>query len=84
MSNMSFTEDQLEALLEKAARKGAHQALREVGLHDDDAVHDIRDLRDLIDGWRSMKRSVGSVVLKWITVAILGFVSLGIWSSLEK
>ena len=55
MARKSLTDEQLEALLERASHKGAQRALSDIGLQDTDAVHDIKDLRNLIDGYRELK-----------------------------
>lgn len=49
---ITITEDHLSAIVREAARDGAHQALAEVGLGDETASGDIKDLRNLIDSWR--------------------------------
>jgi hypothetical protein len=38
-----MTELELEAMIQRAAEAGAKKALRDVGLQDDDAVHDMRE-----------------------------------------
>jgi hypothetical protein len=83
MAGRSLTEKQIEALLERASHKGAQRALADIGLQDNDAVHDIKDLRNLIDGYRELKRTVASTVLKWFIVAFLGFVSLAVWTQIK-
>lgn len=83
MARKSLTDEQLEALLERASHKGAQRALSDIGLQDTDAVHDIKDLRNLIDGYREIKRTVASTVLKWLIVAFLGFVSLAVWTQIK-
>ena len=55
MARKSLTDEQLEALLERASHKGAQRALSDIGLQDNEAVHDIKDLRLLIEGYRSLK-----------------------------
>jgi hypothetical protein len=47
-----MTEAELELLLDRAAKRGAEEALRSIGLHDENAVHDVKDLRDLLVLWR--------------------------------
>jgi hypothetical protein len=61
----------LEAMLERAAEAGAKKALAGVGLHDDDAPRDVRDLRDLIESWRDAKKEVGRTVARLLTTALL-------------
>lgn len=70
---------ELNALLESAAEKGARRALESVGLHDEHAGKDIHDLRTLIDGWRTTKRAIADAIIKWLTVGILGFITIGAW-----
>jgi 2-iminoacetate synthase ThiH len=43
-----MNEEQIEAMLERAAKKGAREALESIGLHDDCAVHDVTELRGLL------------------------------------
>lgn len=64
----------LEALLTQAAHEGARQALAEIGLHDEDAVADVRDLREFITAMRLMKKgawgAVGSIIAKVMLLAM--------------
>lgn len=66
---------ELAKLLDEAAERGAKRALEKIGLHDDDAGNDIRDLRTLIDGWRTTKKAIGQAVVNWATIGLLGFLS---------
>ena len=68
---------ELEAIIQRAAEAGAKKALRDVGLQDDDAVHDVREVRDLLDSWRSVKRTAGKTFIQIITTLILGFIIAG-------
>ena len=69
----------IDALLEQAAERGARRALERLGLHDDDAGKDIRDLRTLIDGWRTAKKTVVTTVVQWLTIGLLGAVAATIY-----
>lgn len=80
----SLTKQELEQMLETAARKGAKEALSSVGLQDDDAGNDIRDLRQLVDGWRSMKRTALRTFTHWVVIFILGLITMGAWSEWHK
>jgi len=82
--NMELDEQKLQTLLKEAAREGAQQALREVGLHDDNAGKDIADLRDLIDGWRDVRKTMLATFVKWITLGILSVISLGVYTKWGK
>ena len=41
------TNDDIEAIIKRAAKAAAKEALRDVGLSDDNAIHDMKELRDL-------------------------------------
>ena len=69
---------ELEALIDSAAKKGAKEALESVGLHDESAGGDIRDLRSLIDGWRTVKKTALRSTVQVFTIAILGLLSIGL------
>ena len=67
----TLSPDQLEILLERAAERGAKRALETVGLHDEEASGDLRDLRGLLESYRTVKTSVLGAIGKAIGVAIL-------------
>lgn len=73
--NVNLSPEELKTLLSEAAREGARKALSEVGLHDEDASDDVRELRNLIDSWRSAKATIGNTVLRLITTAVLVFIA---------
>ena len=60
MSNI--TPEELEDMLDRAAKRGATAALREVGLHDD-ARKDIIEMRNLLETWRDTRRGVCGLLL---------------------
>lgn len=70
-----LTREELNSLMKEAAREGARAALAEVGLHDDTAPDDMRELRNLIDSWRSAKKTIGSTIIKATTTAVLIFLA---------
>lgn len=63
---LTFEAAELRAMLEKAAEEGARKALASVGLHDEDAASDVRDLRSLMSDWRQFRggamRAVGNAL----------------------
>lgn len=79
MPEITITQTDLQRLLDEAAERGAKRALERVGLHDDDAGADIRDLRTLIDGWRSAKRAAIAELIKWSTIGVLSFIAAGVY-----
>ena len=78
-----LTPEELEAMLDRAAKKGAAEALRSLGLQDESAAGDIRDMRSLIDAWRMTKKSIWSTTVKLGTVAILTFIATAVWMSFK-
>jgi hypothetical protein len=69
-----------ENTLRKVVREEMKSVLKEIGLHDDDAGDDVRDLRVLIKDWREMKRAIWQTVARWGTMIILGLIALGSWN----
>ena len=74
-----MTEAELELLLDRAAKRGAEEALRSIGLHDENAVHDVKDLRDLLVLWREAQRAVTTTITKAITMGLLSLLAVGAW-----
>ena len=75
--------EELEAMLDRAAKKGAAEALRSLGLHDEDAANDLRDMRGLLEAWRMTKKSIWSTTVKMGTVAVLSFIAAAMWMSIK-
>jgi hypothetical protein len=84
MSDSKLTSEELEAMLDRAAKRGAAEALRELGLQDDDAASDLREMRSLLDAWRLTKKSIWSTTVKMGTVAVLTFIATAVWMTFGK
>ena len=84
MSDIKLTHDELEAMLDRAARRGAKEALRSIGLLDDDAHKDITEMRSLIEAWRDTRKSIWSTITKLVTVAVLTFIAGAVWMTMSK
>ena len=69
-----------ETALRQIIREEMKSVLKEVGLHDDDAGNDVRELRSLVSDWRGMKKVVWQTIAKAGTVFVLGLLMLGAWS----
>lgn len=67
-----------QRLIEQAAEAGARKALASVGLQDDNAVHDVRELRNLLDAWRNTKATVAQTATRLVTTFILGALAAGL------
>lgn len=84
MSDINLTPEELEAMLDRAARRGAKEVLHQLGLHDDSASTDIREIRDLLSTWRETRKSIWNTFVKITTVAILSFIATAVYMQLGK
>jgi hypothetical protein len=84
MGQTTITNEELEAMLDRAARKGAKEALASIGLLDDSAQKDITEMRSLLEAWRDTRKSIWNTVTKVITVSILTFIAGAVWMNLGK
>ena len=84
MSNINLTSDELEAMLDRAARRGAKEALRSIGLLDDQAHKDITEMRSLIEAWRDTRKAFWTTTIKVATVAVLTFIAGAVWMTVNK
>ena len=84
MSEVKLSPEELEDMLDRAARRGAKEALRSIGLLDDDAHKDITEMRSLIEAWRDTRRSIWSTITKLVTVAVLTFIAGAVWMTMGK
>ena len=80
----SITPEELEDMLDRAAKRGAIAALREVGLHDDDARKDIVEMRNLLEMWSDTRKGVWSTIVKMSTVAVITFIAASLWMQIGK
>jgi hypothetical protein len=67
MGNVNMTPEEFEAMLDRAAKKGARAALEELGLHDQNAEKDLEEIRNLLTSWRDTKKAIWSTVVKVVT-----------------
>jgi hypothetical protein len=72
-----------EIALRQIIREEMKSVLKEVGLHDDDAGNDVRDLRSLITDWRGIKKTIWQTVARTGTLFVLGILMLGAWSKIN-
>jgi hypothetical protein len=84
MSEIKLSPEELEEMLDNAASRGAKEALRSIGLLDDDAAKDIIEMRNLIEAWRDTRRSIRSTVVKMTTVGVLTFIAGAVWMTMGK
>lgn len=67
----------LRALVEEASDLGAARALERLGLADATAEDDVRELRDLLRGWRDAKRQARHALIGWIARILVALLLLG-------
>ena len=79
-----ITKSELKILILEAAEKGSDRALARIGLHDENAVHDVKELRSLLEGWRETKSSIWKTIIRWVTMAVLGFIAFAVWSEFRS
>ena len=77
LSQITLTSIELEALLQKASKQGARMALAELGLADEDAVIDIRDLRELLKAFRIAKKDSFRIFIRWVVIGIITLITAG-------
>jgi len=70
-TTLRIPESEFEAMMARAAREGARQALNDVGLDGDEAALDIRDLRSLLDCVRFVRRTAVQTTVHLITTGLI-------------
>ena len=68
----------LRALVEEACEAGAARALGRIGLHDEAAGEDVRELRQLIGAWRDAKRSALRSAIGWLVRGLCALLLMGL------
>lgn len=84
MTEIKLTAEELEAMLDRAAKRGATQALSSIGLLDGDAHRDITEMRSLIEAWRETRKAFWNTTVKVATVTILTFIAGAVWVTVNK
>jgi hypothetical protein len=74
----TLSDEQLERMLDRAAKRGAREALKEVGLGDENAGNDIHEVRSLLTAWRSTKQAIWTQVVKMVVTLILLAMAAGL------
>lgn len=74
----TLTDAQLEAMLDRAAKRGAREALKEVGLGDEHAGTDIHEVRSLLVAWRATKAAIWTQVVKMVVTLLLAAMAGGL------
>ena len=69
-------------MLDRAAKRGASAVLSELGLTDETAAADIREIRGMLAVWHGTRLSIWNTFVKITTVAVFGFIATAIWMQL--
>lgn len=83
MGRVELTTLELEEMLNRAAQNGARAALKEIGLHEESAAEDIKEVRELLSAWRETKKAAWVTIVKIVTGAILVFISTAVWLAIK-
>lgn len=68
----------IRAMIEEASMIGAERALERLGLADAGAEKDVRELRELIGGWRDARKVAQRAVIGWLTRILIMLLLLGL------
>lgn len=67
----------LKVLFEAAAEAGANKALKAIGLGDENAAHDVKEVRTLMEAYRAAKRTAWTTFIRLVITAVFGAVLVG-------
>lgn len=68
---VSIPKAELQLMLQEAGKQGAREVLHCLGLSDEEAANDIRDIRSFIRAWRLGKNTIFKTTIKVVTTAVL-------------
>ncbi|WP_374690328.1 DUF6127 family protein [Accumulibacter sp.] len=68
---VTLPQDEFEAMLERAAERGARHALAEVGLDGPEAARDISELRSLLDAFNEAKKTAWLTIVRMLVTGLV-------------
>lgn len=74
----AYDEVTLRALMQAAGEAGAEHALERLGLADESARDDVRELRELLGAWRDAKKSAWKAAIDWAVRGCLALLLVSI------
>ena len=80
--NFIISKCELEQMLEQASKQGAKLALSELGLDDENARTDIKDMRELLTALRMAKKDSFRLFVRWLAIGIMTLITAGFISLL--
>lgn len=82
-NNTLNNQQDLNDLIEKSAKRGARLALAEIGLGDDNAPRDLKDLRNLLIAWRRIRAQTVEAIFRLFIhlflVSMLALATVILW-----
>ena len=84
LSVRNISDQELKEMLREAAEWGAKRALADIGLHDDQAGSDVKELRGLLETWRDAKQTAFKTTVSWLTKGFLILIIGGVWFYAKK
>lgn len=84
LSVRNISDAELKEMLREAAEWGAKRALADIGLHDDEAGDDVKELRGLLETWRDAKKTAFKTTVSWLTKGFLILIIGGVWFYAKK
>jgi hypothetical protein len=80
---VTLSQDDFEALLDRAAERGAERCLAHLGLENGHAARDVRELRDLLSAWRDARKTAWQTFIKVLTTGLLAALLVGVGIKLK-
>ena len=71
IGTFTIPQEEFEAMLERAAERGARHALTEVGLDGPEAARDINELRGLLDAFNEAKKTAGLTIVRMLVTGLV-------------
>ena len=84
MSEVKLSHEELEDMLDRAAKRGAKEALASIGLLDESAHKDISEMRSLLEAWRDTRKSIWTTTVRVATTALLVFIATAVWMYMDR
>lgn len=76
---VTMTQEELKTIIREAYKEGAHQLKIELGLDDEYAIVDIKDLRSLMKAIQQARKIVFNTVVQAVTVGIISLILAGVY-----
>ncbi len=81
---VTVPQEEFEAILERAAERGARHALHGAGLDGADAARDIRELRSLLDAFDAAKKTAWPTIVRMLVTGLVTATLAGAFAKLKE